>query len=357
MIGEAALRIITIPSADTAFRRHVERLRASGDAPTPGQLETRLRRLFPRVLVRERELSGEPPAWYVYRDGGWQSSVSGPWWESTGLPQVTVSQEGWLTEANPTACGLLGIDPIELGTRHFTDFSVPGTLDDSQALFRIIDEGHELTATILLHPTSGDIVAIDLHATRVGPSIVGVFRLAEGVPINEASAIVDLPELTCLPASDVAFRAYAQIALERMPEPTPDGLALRLRRLYPHARVDVDGERWTVSRDSAGLGEAASGWWLDEALPRVRYDAQALILEANDAAERLLGASLAGRYWQEFVTPGSTEQVSAMLAILAEVGAAESRFRMPAADGSLVEFDSYTQVDGESFTTVMRPRQ
>jgi PAS domain-containing protein len=357
VIRDAGLRIITIPSADTAFRHHVERLRASGEAATPGQLESRLRRLFPRVLVRERELSGEPPAWYVYRDGGWQSSVSGPWWESMGLPQVTVSQEGWLTEANPTACGLLGIHPIELGTRHFTDFAVPGALDDSQALFRIIDEGHDLTATMLLRPTSGDIVAIDIHATRVGPSIVGVFRLAEGVPINETTVIVKLPELTCLPATDVAFRGYAEIALARMPEPTPEGLALRLRRLYPHAHVDVDGEQWTVSRDSAGLVEAASGWWLDADLPRVRYDAQALILEANDAAQRLLGASLTGHYWQEFVTPGSTEQVSAMLAILAEVGAAESRFRMPAADGSLVEFDSYTQVDGESFTTVMRPRQ
>jgi hypothetical protein len=30
---------------------------------------------------------------------------------------------------------------------------------------------------------------------------------------------------------------------------------------------------------------------------------------------------------------------------------------MPAADGSLVEFDSYTTVEGESFTTVMRPRR
>jgi PAS domain-containing protein len=349
--------MISIPSTDTAFRRHVERLRATGEAATPGQLESRLRRLFPRVLVRERELSGEAPAWYVYRDGGWQSPVSGPWWEAAGLPRVTVSPEGWLSEANPTACSLLGIDATELGTRHFTDFAVPGALDDSQALFRIIDEGHDLTATILLRPTSGDIVAFDLHATRDGASIVGLFRLAEGVPVGEASVIVEAPELICLPGTDVAFRGYADMALSRMPEPTPDGLALRLRRLYPHARVEVDGNRWVASRDTAGLVEAATGWWLDAALPRVRYDAQALILDANEAAEQLLGARLAGHYWQEFVTPGSTEQVSAMLAILADVGAAESRFRMPAADGSLIEFDSYTQVDGESFTTVMRPRQ
>ena len=57
------------------------------------------------------------------------------------------------------------------------------------------------------------------------------------------------------------------------------------------------------------------------------------------------------------MTPGSTEQVSAMLAILAEAGHAESRFRMPRADGSLLEFDSYTEVDGEGFTAVMRPRE
>jgi PAS domain-containing protein len=356
VIGQAVPRVITIPSADSAFRQHVERLRAAGDSATAALLETRLRRLFPRVLVRERELSGEPPAWYVYRDGGWQSSVSGPWWGAAGLPRVTVSQEGWLTEANPTACGLFGIDPTELGTHHFTDFAVPGALDDSQALFRIIDEGHDLTATILLRPTNGETVAVDIHATREGTSIVGLFRLAEGVPIRESPATFDAPELVCLPATDVAFRGYAEMALSRMPEPDPDGLALRLRRLYPHARVEVEGGRWTVSRDAAGLDGTATGWWLDTDLPRVRYDAQALILDANEAAQQLLGARLAGRYWQEFVTPGSTEQVSAMLAILAEVGAAESRFRMPAADGSLVEFDSYTQVDGESFTTVMRPR-
>ena len=70
----------------------------------------------------------------------------------------------------------------------------------------------------------------------------------------------------------------------------------------------------------------------------------------------LLGHALVGHHWQEFVIPGSTEQVSAMLAILAELGRAESRFRMPRADGSLIEFDSYTEVDGETFVTIMRPR-
>jgi PAS domain-containing protein len=315
--------------------------------------------MFPRVVVRERQLSGEAPAWYIYRDGGWLPSSTGPWWEADDLPRIAVSLEGWVVEANASARSLLGIDATDFGARHFTDFIAPGTLDDSMALFNVVQEGRDFTATVLIRPTSGDIVATDLHAWRDGDLLRGVMRLAGDIDVEAVGEVAPRPDLTCIPAADVAFRGYAQLALSRMVEATPDGLALRLRRLYPHARVEADGPRWIAHRDSRAaeaLAIKGGGWWRDEALPRVRYDAQALILDANDAAEKLLGGPLVGHYWQEFVTPGSTEQVSAMLAILSEVGEAESRFRMPGADGSLVEFDSYTRVEGETFTTVMRPR-
>jgi PAS domain-containing protein len=349
--------VITIPSADSVFRDHVETVLRQSHPGDPAQLEARLRRLFPRVAVRERALSGEAPSWYVYRDGGWQASLSRPWWEVEGLPQVTISPEGWVTGANATARSLIGIEPSDVGVRHFTDFIAPGTLDDALSIFGLVLQGRELTATVLLRPSSGDVVAIDLHAARKGSVLTGVFRLAEGVELASPGTPVAVPELTCRPEADIAFKRYAELALSRMPEPTPELLALRLRRLYPHAHVDVDGLHWTATRDAQGLEATPEQWWLDAALPRVQYDAQALILDANDAARDLLGSTLVGHYWQEYVTPGSTEQVSAMLAILAEVGAAESRFRMPAADGSLVEFDSYTTVEGENFTTVMRPRR
>jgi PAS domain-containing protein len=352
-----ALRIITIPTTDTAFRRHVDRLRARTSLDSPEELEARLRRLFPRAVVRQRDLSGEPPAWYVYRDGSWHSDLTGSWWEETGLPSIDVSRAGWIDGANATAVDLLGIHASDLGTRHFTDFVAPGGLEDSIALFRIVDEGHELTATALLKPTSGDVVAIDIHAWREGERLLAVFRLADAVEIPVPHAPVARPAtVDCIPVTDAAFRGYVDLALGRMPEPTPDGLALRLRRLYPHANVEVDGERWIARRDPIDAPQAAESWWDDPELPRVRYDAEALIVEANAAAEALLGRRMVGHHWQEFVTPGSTEQVSAMLAILAEVGRAESRFRMPRADGSLLEFDSYTEVVGEGFTTVMRPR-
>jgi hypothetical protein len=142
--------------------------------------------------------------------------------------------------------------------------------------------------------------------------------------------------------------------LARMPEATPDGLALRVRRLYPHAAVDAEDGTWTARRDPAG-DSSGREWWSDDGLARVRYDAQALILEANGPAIALFGRQLVGHHWQEFVTPGSTDEVSIMLDILAEAGAAESRFRMPRSDGVLVEFDSYTTVAGEELITVMRP--
>ena len=346
--------LITIPSADAAFRAHVQGIRR---AAGPAELEARLRRMYPRVVVRERTLSGEAPAWYVYRDGSWRSQLDDAWWEEDGLPRVVVSADGWITEANATALGLLEMAPTELGIRHFTDFIVPGTLDDSLALFRVVEQGHDLNATVLLRPTSGHLIAIDLHARLSGEQIVGVLRLADDVQIrsNAADVVGGPAQVEFMPATDVAFRGYGQRAVARMPEPTTEGLALRLRRLYPHATVEAVGDQW-VARREAGPGDGDHRpWWRDRSLPMVRYDTQALILEANEAAQNFFARPMVGHYWQEFVTPGSTEQVTVMLEILAEAGAAESRFRMPRGDGSLMEFDSYTEARGEEFSTVFRP--
>jgi len=349
------VQILTIPSADTAFRAHVQRIQSDG-VETPDELERRLRRVFPRVVVRARSLTGEGPAWYVYRDGGWRPSASGEWWTDASLPRVVVTLDGWFVEANATAAGLLGFRQDDVATHHFTDFVPPGTLTDATALFDVIGSGNDLTATMILRPTSGNAIAVDLHTSRQGDHIVGVFRLADDIeiPIDRAKSVPP-SSLATQPVIDVAFRAYALRALERMPEPTPDGLALRLRRLYPNATVEATADGWIARRAPGAEVTDGAAWWDDPELPRVRYDRQALITETNPAAEAFFGRRMVGHYWQEFVTAGSTEQVTVMLEILAEVGAAESRFRMPRSDGRLVEFESYTTVDGEDFATVLRP--
>ncbi len=59
-----------IPASDAAFVRAARRL-ATG-AISAGELQRRLRALYPRAIVRERDLSNEPRALYVYRDGHYQ---------------------------------------------------------------------------------------------------------------------------------------------------------------------------------------------------------------------------------------------------------------------------------------------
>src|SRR5262249_40418599 len=156
------------------------------------------------------------------------------------------------------------------------------------------------------------------------------------------------------------FSSYAQLLLDRMPEPTIDGLALRLHRVYPHASVSADGETWHALRDGTSLIAAddavpPDGWWDDPALPCVRFDIQGLIQEANVPAETLFGRQLAGHYWQEFITPTSNEQTRTILQLIAKAGQATSRFRSPDASGRLIEYDTRTTVNGEVLTTVMRP--
>lgn len=343
--------VLTIPASDSAFREHVALLK--GDASDPEALQRRLRRIYPLVLVRERPLSGQP-AWYVYRDGRWRSP-EGTWWEDSSLPRVVASPEGWLLSVNHTAAGILGIDPESPTEYHFTDFAVPGTLEDSEALFGVVAKGHPLDATIQLRPMSGSVVAVQLRAWADGTGIVGVFRLDTDVDAVVEDVDLRIPtSVRTVPSTDVAFRGYVLRALARMPEPTADGLALRVRRLYPHAAISSDGESWIAKRGPDATDRAVTAWWRDPELPRVRYDAMALILEANPAADALFGHALVGHHWQEFVLAGTTDEVAVMLDILAEVGAAESRFRMPRADGTLLEFDSYTSVEGDELVTVMR---
>jgi hypothetical protein len=351
-----AAQLFTIPSTDEAFRKFVQRTLDSLHPASPGAFEHRLRLTYPRVLVRERGLAGEGTSWYVYRDGAWRAADGDAWWDDPATPRVELSPEGWVEEANAAARGLMGTGMVDTQTWHFTDFVMPGGLEDAVALFDIVRVTRSFEATIVLQPTTGDAIAVDLRIAPHGEGMTASFRLARDIDVPAGTPRSPAPQrVEYSPPTDVAFRAYAALALERMPELTPDGLALRLRRLYPHAQVEVGPNGWIARRDHGENGDAPHPWWLADDLPRVRYDGLALILDANAAASSFFGRTLVGHHWQEFVTAGSTGEVEIMLAILAEAGAAESRFRMPRGDGSLLEFDSYTVAEGEEFSTVFRP--
>ena len=74
MASEAPPRILCDPGDDREFMDTVVRLTET--APDDRTLERRLRARYPRAAVHRRELSGEPPTWYVYRDGRWSGGRS-----------------------------------------------------------------------------------------------------------------------------------------------------------------------------------------------------------------------------------------------------------------------------------------
>ncbi len=66
--------LIINPRTDPAFVATVE---SEGQhSPTPDNLESRLHALYPKAVVRPRQLANEAmDIWYVYRDGRWVPST------------------------------------------------------------------------------------------------------------------------------------------------------------------------------------------------------------------------------------------------------------------------------------------
>lgn len=65
--------VIANPTHDREFVAAARGLVADG-VLMPEALEAELRRKYPRTVVRERVLTGEPRTWYAYRDGHWVDS-------------------------------------------------------------------------------------------------------------------------------------------------------------------------------------------------------------------------------------------------------------------------------------------
>ena len=225
---------VTIPSDDIAFREHVNSLAARHPGTGPTGLEARLRRLFPRAVVRAREISSEPEVWYVYREGAWRPS-SGPWWTASLVPHLTLGSDGWLQDANQAARSLLGIRDTQ--AHHYSDFLPQGAAEDASLIFEVVGRGHVFTATVLLRPVGGELIACEVRAEPVADGVRAWLRLADEVDVGPQPDPIVLPRLETLPADDAVFAGYVARQLTAMSEPSAEGLGLRLRRMVPHARV------------------------------------------------------------------------------------------------------------------------
>lgn len=160
-------RVTTFPSSDGAFRRAVERVRVDAPDHAKDELARRLRPMFPRVAVFERELAGEPPLLYVFRDGRFETEPDDRWWDAADVARVRLSAStGRLTMVSPAYAAIIGGTPDELVGRHYLDFVEPEAFDAAQAMFDALANDREVTTEALIRRVDGSPIRIQLHAAR-----------------------------------------------------------------------------------------------------------------------------------------------------------------------------------------------
>jgi hypothetical protein len=176
--AELSGRIVnTIPSHDVVLRRVVDRVTADQDGGTADELAARLRPLYPRIAVFERQLSGERAHLYVYRDGRYEPERSDDWWAAPGTPCVHVSATtGLLSAVTGSFSELMRTDRTALVGRHFADFLLPAARAGGQAMFEAVIEARETRSEALVQRPDGTTVPIEFRAIRRGDEIEVCYR-------------------------------------------------------------------------------------------------------------------------------------------------------------------------------------
>ena len=170
----------TIPSSDVVLRRVVDRATEGDEASTAADLAARLRPLYPRIAVFERQLSGERAQFYVYRDGRYEPERRGGWWELEHVPCVHVSAStGQLTAVSGEWAKLMRAEAADLVGRHFVDFVLPEARAAAQAMFEAVSQFREVRSEALVQRPDGTTLPIEFRAVRSDGDIEVCYRPIE----------------------------------------------------------------------------------------------------------------------------------------------------------------------------------
>jgi len=170
----------TIPSNDVVLRRVVERVTEGDEPGTAADLAARLRPLYPKIAVFERQLSGERAQFYVYRDGRYEPERRGGWWEQRNAPWVRVSATtGELTAVSDEWAELMRSDATKLVGRHFVDFVLPEARAAAQAMFEAVSQFREVRSEALVKRPDGTTLSIEFRAARTDGEIEVSYRPLE----------------------------------------------------------------------------------------------------------------------------------------------------------------------------------
>ena len=174
----------TIPSHDVVLRRVVDKVTAETPPGSAAELAERLRPVFPRVAVFERQLSGERPHLYVYRDGRYEPERQDPWWLEPNVPCVQIDRAtGRLTAVTSAWAELLNAEQPELVGRHYLDFVLPEARTAATAMFEVVTEEREVRSEAIILRPDGSTLAIEFRAIRKDRDIEVCYRPLEPRPM------------------------------------------------------------------------------------------------------------------------------------------------------------------------------
>jgi PAS domain S-box-containing protein len=170
----------TIPSNDVVLRRVVDRVTEADQPGTAADLAARLRPLYPRIAVFERQLSGERAQFYVYRAGRYEPEQRGGWWEQPGIPCVHVAATtGELTAVSGEWAELMRAKAADLVGRHFVDFVLPEARAAAQAMFEAVSQLREVRSEALVQRPDGSTLPVEFRAVRRDGEIEVCYRPLE----------------------------------------------------------------------------------------------------------------------------------------------------------------------------------
>ena len=170
----------TIPSTDVALRRVVDRVTEADQPDTAADLAARLRPLYPKIAVFERQLSGERAQFYVYRDGRYEPERRDGWWDEPGVARVHVSAaSGELTSVSDEWAELMRSDATKLVGRHFVDFVKPDARAAASAMFEAVSQSREVRSEALVQRPDGTTLSIEFRAVRKDGEIEVYYRPLE----------------------------------------------------------------------------------------------------------------------------------------------------------------------------------
>ena len=172
--------VICLPSADLAFRAAVQAaLEASAEA-TPSELEARLRSLYPGVLVRERELSGErDPVWYAYRDGTYVADSEPAWHLEPGTAWVRFDAEtAEILDVNDALLDLFAATSDQVIGRLLFELTYPENIELLARQRELVARGEVLHSLGRARTLDGRDIVLEYVCYRVRGPVECWYRLA-----------------------------------------------------------------------------------------------------------------------------------------------------------------------------------